>query len=182
MFYLTIWRRSCFIFAAIFNQVLLCVPECFTEAGSPQCFFADDGTFRVACRWCLSGRWSKFDHIIRYKQYEVSDVTGLLPNEMFRTNLVTHGASYDLRTENDDIIRYYPYVRQASSGCFWLFFGWCPTCLATSVNSWLDPDYRVGSSQFLGGLYGVLVIICKSLFSHDGVTLSLSSWATCAYP
>lgn len=119
MLYLTIWRRSCFIFAAIFNQVLLCVPECLTEAGNPQCFFSDAGTFRVACRWSLNGRWSKkerekiWSHKKIYKQYEVSDVTGLLPNEMFRTNLVTHGASYMIfdtqktqtANDSDDIIR-----------------------------------------------------------------------------
>lgn len=43
----------------------------------------------------------------------MSDVTGLLPNEMFRTNLVTHGASYMIfdtqktqtANDSDDIIR-----------------------------------------------------------------------------
>ena len=149
----------------------------------PSVFF-----FQTTARfeWHADGLWMVgevkkrekiWSHKKIYKQYEVSDVTGLLPNEIFRTNLVTHGACYDFwHTENSNrkwFRWYYPYVRQVASGCFCFFLSWCPTCLATSVGSWLDPDYRFGSSQFLGGLYGVLVIIC-TIFFRNSLSLSRS--------
>ena len=138
MFYLTIWRRSCFICLwRVFNHVLLCVPECFTEAGNPQ-FFSDDSTFQMACRWCLSGRWSEFDHIESMKWVTSQDCLQMRwCCGQIQCPIVLRMICNTQKDGTQMMISWYPYVRQVASGCFWLFLaGVQPVSPPVLVHDW----------------------------------------------